>query len=438
MQSVSKSKHTEVSSKPETDEVKQQDASSTAIADDSGSTAQNSTEDTQTVDQPGTESSTQSDIKTSQPVTKARKSGLGLGLVWLVLLLLIAGLGAGGYLGWRWFQQHDFGVLQTAREDGQAQQTALNDIQSALQAESRARSQLQSELAQATASTQAEINRQGARMTAIASLSTDDWRLAEAEYLLRLASQRLAMQQSDNVLPLLTRADTILRALDDTKVLPVRRTLAADIAALKMAGSVDREGLYLRLSALKDIMGKLSITPDPEVAADTDAAAADQSPSQAQEASGDEPGLNEEPVAASRLKSAWNRFADNAGSAFDSFSKEYLQVRSLDAPLQPLMAPEQEIYLRQNLQLMISQAQLALLERQPAIYQDSLNKASQWLKAFFQLDNQANFVVEELAQLEQQPISTRLPDISASVESLKQYVDGRANRHSPDSGSAAP
>ncbi len=59
----------------------------------------------------------------------------------------------------------------------------------------------------------AEINRQGARMTAIASLSTDDWRLAEAEYLLRLASQRLAMQQSDNVLPLLTRADTILRAL---------------------------------------------------------------------------------------------------------------------------------------------------------------------------------------------------------------------------------
>ncbi|MEH6638975.1 MAG: uroporphyrinogen-III C-methyltransferase [Porticoccaceae bacterium] len=420
---MSKSKHTEVSSKPETDEAKQQDGSSTAIADDSGSAAKKSTADTQTAGQSDT-----------QTVTKTRKSGLGL--VWLVLLLLIGGLGAGGYLAWSWFQQHDFGVLQTVREDGQAQQTALNDIQSALQAESRARSQLQSELAQANASTQAEINRQGARMTAIASLSTDDWRLAEAEYLLRLASQRLAMQQSDNVLPLLTRADTILRALDDTKVLPVRRTLAADIAALKMAGSVDREGLYLRLSALKDIMGKLSITPDPEVATGT--AAADQSVSQAQGNSGDESGLSEEPVAASRLKSAWNRFSDNAGSAFDSFSKEHLQVRSLGAPLQPLMAPEQEIYLRQNLQLMISQAQLALLERQPAIYRDSLNNASQWLKAFFQLDNQANFVVEELAQLERQPISTRLPDISASVESLKQYVDGRANRHSPDSGSAAP
>ena len=432
MQSVSKSKHTEVASKPETDAAKPQDGSSTAVADDSGSAVKKSTTNTQTAAQSGTQSGT----KTSQTVTATRKSGLGL--VWFVLLLLIAGLGAGGYLAWRWFQQHDFGVLQTVREDGQAQQAALNDIQSALQAESRARSQLQSELTQVNASTQTEINRQGARMTAIASLSTDDWRLAEAEYLLRLASQRLAMQQSDNVLPLLTRADTILRALDDTKVLPVRRTLAADIAALKMAGSVDREGLYLRLSALKDIMGKLSITPDPEVAADTGAAAADQPASQAQGATNDEPGLSEESVAASRLKSAWNRFANNAGSAFDSFSKEHLQVRSLDAPLQPLMAPEQEIYLRQNLQLMISQAQLALLERQPAIYRDSLNNASQWLKAFFQLDNQANFVVEELAQLERQPISTRLPDISASVESLKQYVDGRANRHSPDSGSAAP
>lgn len=361
-----------------------------------------------------------------------------MGLVWLVLLLLVGVLGAGAYQGWRWFQQHDFSVLQSVGEGQQVQQNTLSELKSAIQSESQARSQLQNELMRANGELQVEVERQGERMEAMAAISTDDWRLAEAEYLLRLAGQRLAMAQSGGVLPLLIRADTILRDLDDSQLTPVRRALAADITALKMAGSVDREGIYLRLSALKSIIARLNIVPDPELTLDLEsdtaaATVADQVVSEGGlESNGN--GLNDD---ASALMLAWGRFTDHAGSAFERFRREHFQVRTLDAPLQPLMNPNQEIYLRQNLQLMLSQAQSALLERESAIYQDSLRSAAQWLKTFFQLEEQANFVVAELAILEQQQISTRLPDISASIDSLKAYIERRASRYVPESEGTA-
>ena len=353
--------------------------------------------------------------------TEKSKPKSGLVAVWFTLLVLVVTLGAGTYFAWRWFQQHDFSVLQSLRQDRESQLSTLNELKVLVESEREARDFLQNDLTQADAALRTEVKRQGLRMEVAISTSSDDWYVAEAEYLLRLASRRLAMEQSDGVLPLLIRADRVLGDIGDSKLVSVRRSLATDIAALKMMSSIDREGLYLRLSALKDIMGQLRIAPDPGAALDPELSA--ETVAGAQGLASDAP---DEPV----LPKAWERLITNAATAFTRFHKEHFQVRSLDAPLQPLMAPNQEVYLRQNLQLMLSQAQLALLERQPGIYRDSLNKSSQWLQAFFQLDDQASFLLAELATLEKEVISVRAPDISASVDSLKRYVEYRAKERS--------
>ncbi len=342
----------------------------------------------------------------------SQKSKSGLGLVWLVLLLLIGTTGTGVYFAWHWFQQYDFTVLQVENNGDQQQQSELNAINVALQSERQLRGQLQEELTQTNAATRAELNRLATRMESIAGGNIDDWRLAEAEYLLRLANQRLIVEQTgDTVLPLMLRADNILRGLDDSNLVLVRQALAADITAIKMLGSVDREGIYLRLSALKGAIDKLSTVPVPEVLTDTSAKAGIEADTRI--------------VAQANIDTAWERFVENASSALNRFSKDHFQVRSLNAPMQAMISPDQEVYLRQNLQLMLSQAQVALLERQPRVYQDSLDTASGWLKSYFQLDDQSRFFVAQLEELGGQKINTALPNIAGSIDHLKDYLDRR-------------
>ena len=341
----------------------------------------------------------------------SQKSKSGLGLVWLVLLLLIGTTGTGAYFAWHWFQQYDFTVLQVGNNSDQ-QQSELNAINVALQSERQLRGQLQEELTQTNAAIRTELNRLATRMESIAGGNIDDWRLAEAEYLLRLANQRLIVEQTgDTVLPLMLRADNILRDLDDSNLVLARQALAADITAIKMLGSVDREGLYLRLSALKGAIDKLSTVPVPEVLTETSAKADIEADTRI--------------VAQADIDTAWERFVENASSALNRFSKDHFQVRSLNAPMQAMISPDQEVYLRQNLQLMLSQAQVALLERQPRVYQDSLNTASGWLKSYFQLDDQSRFFVAQLEELGGQQINTALPNIAGSIDYLKDYLDRR-------------
>lgn len=372
---------------------------------------------------PTTPSKASTKVQSSKVRSNSAKSGLLL--IWLILFLLITGLAAGTYFAWQWYQRHDFSVLQTVRQDRDNQQKALQAMQAEMEAGRQARHLLQREAKAAGEHLESQLKRQNTQIEAMASSSLDDWRLAEAEYLIRLAGQRVAIGQSDRVLVLLNRADDILRDLDDLKLLSVRQSLANDINAVKLAGKVDREGLYLRLNTLKAAIGQLSLTPTPEVQNDT-----------GEKALSDDRASKEAETSIGRIGRSWKNFIDHAGQAFGRFWQEHFQIRMLDAPEKALMMPDQELYLRQNLQLVLSQAQLALLEEQSVVYGESLKQAVQWLQVFFQLDERAALAIAELEFLQQQAISADLPDISDSLAALQQYLDERDKQHLPKVGSA--
>jgi UDP-N-acetyl-2-amino-2-deoxyglucuronate dehydrogenase len=84
--------------------------------------------------------------------------------------------------------------------------------------------------------------------------------LAEASYLVRMAGRKLWLEQDlTTASALLIDADSRIQAIADPSLIPLRKALADDIAKLKSAPEVDREGLSLRVGTLLDNIDQLKI-----------------------------------------------------------------------------------------------------------------------------------------------------------------------------------
>jgi uroporphyrin-3 C-methyltransferase len=85
----------------------------------------------------------------------------------------------------------------------------------------------------------------------------------------------------------------------------------------------------------------------------------------------------------------------------------------------PLLAPEQQYFLRENIRLQLLAARLALLRGDRQIYRDSLQQARDWLLHHFDINQQATrWMLDELEQLADIDPRPDLPDISGSMRSL--------------------
>ncbi|MGS2723623.1 uroporphyrinogen-III C-methyltransferase [Porticoccus sp. GXU_MW_L64] len=349
----------------------------------------------------------------------------------LVTLLLLTGLGAGGYYGWLYWQQWQaVGNSQQqalqARLDSQAAQLQQLQQQLEQQQNSTALDTLAAQVQQAGQAEQGNRQRldelqrrvtsQGSRLRNLSTSTRDDWLLAEAEYLLRLANQRLLTERSTaSPVSLLQSADAILKDFDDPDLFAVRSQIANDITALKIATVVDREGLYLQLNALTNTISQLTLAfslKDPQPP---------QTPVQ-------QPQDTEQ---------SWGeQVADHFGE-FASGLKDYVRIRQRDKPIEPLLGVEQEQYLRHNLRVMLEQAQLALLREEPLVYRASLEKCRQWLSQHFADDHPAQVFASELDVLSTQIVTSQLPEISASLQALRNYINLWHLRHdAPKDGRA--
>jgi uroporphyrin-3 C-methyltransferase len=218
--------------------------------------------------------------------------------------------------------------------------------------------------------------------------------LAEAEYLLRLANQRLVMEREiTSPLALLKAADQILLTVDDVNLYPVRAELFKEITALGAVGRLDVEGIFLRLNALEQQVTTLDL-----MSPKTEAIEAASEP------------LNIQDDVLVILKSAWSRLLDQ------------VRIRHRNKPVEPLLSPDQHQYIQQNLRLMMEQAQLALLQGRPGIYRQSLEKAEGWINTYFQLNGSTDALLASLKELKEINIAPELPDISPSLVLLKQYL----------------
>ena len=194
---------------------------------------------------------------------------------------------------------------------------------------------------------------------------------------------------------LLSSADKILQELDDPHLHGVRAAVAADLAALRAVPTVDVEGVYLSLSALIEQGGKLVIFKLPQ----------GQTPDAPPPAEGWR----------ARLRQGWERALEKLSS--------YIIIRRRDVPMQALMDPQWEGLVRQNLQMLLQQAQVALLSGNGLLYRESLRRAQHWVEQFFDSDETAaRAIYAELARLMTVDVAAPVPDISRSLDALDEAL----------------
>lgn len=320
-------------------------------------------------------------------------------LVTAVLALLVSiGLAVAAYFIWYQVQQLDTeqaGIEAGVSERIQPLRSTLDGVSQTLKQD---RSALETRMGRLDEDQQA----MGHRLSVLAALigrSERGWTLAEVEYLLRIASQRLQLQRdSATALQALRAADERLRDLADPHYRSVREQIAQDLDAVRSVPAVDVDGLSARLAAAMKLVDELPV------------AGSDYQPAGA---AGEE--------AASEAGAAGS--AEELGRLVWRSLSDLFRLREHDQPVGPLLPPDLEYFLRENLRLQLAAARLALLRNDRSQYRSALQTSGEWLNRYF--DRQAVAVhqlQEQLQEIEAIDITPPLPDVSASLRLLKQQM----------------
>ena len=324
----------------------------------------------------------------------------------LALLIALAALASTAYIGWRGKALEDSQLaLQSGQEQLQSQMARQQArLTETIQSLSPVDQQIQG-LQQRNDRLLNRIDVLSRHVRDIAGSHRDGWQLAEVEYLLRLANQKLLMTADViSATALLQDADTILLELDDYSLFPVREALAEDLAVLRMVPHLDQEGTYLRLSALSRRVNGLP-TLQPESYKTITVEGKTETPATGAEDS------NWQTTVVNMLKNTWN-----------SFTSLFRFTADRTTPVTPLLNAEEDLLMRQNLRLLIEQAKLALLAREQGIYDDSLQQAQRWVERYFEMAGDASRgMIEELQALSSVTVSPTLPNINRALDAIKQY-----------------
>lgn len=262
------------------------------------------------------------------------------------------------------------------------------------------------------ATQQRQIDHTARELLEAGNRTRTDWLLAEAEYLLRIANQRLLIEKDiRGALSALEAADEVLTESDDVGVYPVRQQLAREILALKGITSVDRTGLYLTLEAVIDSVHQL--TDQALISEQAPGFVGNAQPEESPEEGG-EPGP---------LLRAWKKVK--------STLMQVVVVRRLDESVKPLLSPDQSAYARLNLQLMLEEAEMAVLRGNQPLYERSLAKAQAAVDDWYDGSNpRVSALTNTLGELTTRNVAPDLPDISQSLGLLKERLAGRLNKGS--------
>ncbi len=327
------------------------------------------------------------------------------------LVIVAAGL----IFGYRYWSEmkHTLSDLNTALQQANSEQTALSQKLQQAQKEAEAQrekieqqgealaAQHQSLLEAKTAAKLADeqLYRSLGEIQTRLGGKESQWRVAEAEYLLRVANHRLGlMTDPATALEALKSADDRLGATGDPGWTSVRDLIAKEITQLTALPRVDVAGISSQLMALSSQIDALPLK-DEGVSMVAPA-----------ERSNEIAALNEgETFNLERaLEDFWQGF------------KSMMVIRHHDRPVSAMLPPEQRYFLLQNLRLKLEAAKAALMGRNQSLYGENLAAAAEWSAAYFDTEDPA--VVgfrEQLEDLAKREIAPALPDISASLMALQ-------------------
>lgn len=320
-------------------------------------------------------------------------------------------------------RMHDYqseldGLKSSMADDRQGYRQTLEQLAQGLKTQQTQLQQTTDQQRQQIAQLQQRVDGQQQRLLSLSTTSREDWLLAEAEYLLKLANQRVLLERSPaNAIALFAAADKIVQqvaaGLGDAELFAVRQAIAKELTALKLVPQVDKDGLYLQLQALAEQVEALPRVPPTNLRSggvdDGVAVTEDEQPP------GDLP---------------WWRRAGQELAEIAGMLDRYIVFDRVETPKTPLLDSHSAQLAALNVRIAIEQAQVALLKEDDAIYQKALEKAEHIVAQHYYPSAAATQYRASVALLREQTIAPTLPDISLSLQLLHGYLE-RLHRLQP-------
>lgn len=352
-----------------------------------------------------------------EPTKNASGGGKG-GII--VLFIILAGIAFGGYY---WHQNYYLKdrqalldeVATVSENQGSVQATlaaassdsglgeeleALRESQKKI--ESGLQSQLESVAAEAkkVADSQEQLQRSVSSLYQKEDQSSLDWVLAEAEYLVLAATQRLALEGDINTaIKALKAADERLQSADHPDLIPIRDQLIEDAAALEAVKLPDIEGLAIYLakaiSQVKDL-------PTKEIAE------------------------NIEPFSGTKSLADDAKQWRNVANAVWTDLVELVEVKDAALPDSVLFDPEMKYFLEQNLRLELASARLSVLRRDGENFRASVGLVKDMLNDFYETSaTSVQSIIARLDEAEAYEFEPELPKISGSLNVIRAHLKAK-------------
>ena len=346
-----------------------------------------------------------------KPKSTAKPSG-SLWFAIIILILIMAVAGAGFYL---------FSQLRDKQEGlGGEVKTELtrqiNDYQKQLTAIQSQVAALQSEIAgkedhfnktladfsdlhtQKAESTRKELNDKVLQVQRQLGKTRGDWLVADAEYLLSVANERLHLVGDINTTKVaLEAADQRLRESGDTGTIVIREQIAKELSQIQDINVPDLVGLYTAIQTLESEVAKLALvlpysgkplTP-PEEASNSSAVSEDSN--------------------------------DLVNSAIQQL-EGIVTIKHSDKPVKEILTKEQADFIREQIKVKLEMVKMASVQQNDALYQTALEDLKTDISQHFTANDEAKKFAEEIARLQTIKLRSQLPDISLSLKMLRDVT----------------
>ena len=240
------------------------------------------------------------------------------------------------------------------------------------------------------------------KVAVISGSDAKTWLLAQADFLVKLAGRKLWSDQDvTTAAALLKSADASLADMNDPSLIGARRAITDDISTLSAVSQVDYDGMILKVNQLANQIDNLRLADNND----------DDSP---MDSDSDE------------LSSSISEWRVNLQKSWQNFMDSFITVRRRDETAVPLLAPNQDIYLRENIRSRLLVAAQAVPRHQEETWKQSLDNVSTWVRAYYDTDDATTKAfLDEVDKLSQQSITMTVPETLQSQALLEKLMQTR-------------
>ena len=349
--------------------------------------------------------------ETMQPVTQTIVKKTGAALSLLAILIALGVGGAGYYFGQQQVVEIQQKLTALESQSGVAVSAPVSDnsgqVKLLEQGLKTAQDKVE-QLEQLVAGKTGEIAALQAQVKQVSQLAgaqqPSDWLFSEADFLLNNALRKLVLDNDvDTAISLLKLADETLVKVNNLQANAIRTAINQDLKQLLSLSSVDQNAVMQKLSQLANTVDELQAL---------------------------NVNFDEAPEKSGKLSDDIADWQQNVEKSATSFLNHFIRISpKQSADKKELLAPNQDIYLRENIRLRLQLAIMAVPRQQDELYKQSLDAVASWVRSYF--DTNAEVTQNFLKSVDELADSSIYVDVPGQLQSLT-LLDKYLNRASLD------